>query len=195
MASLGSYRRLVCLVRDQLSDRGQDIAPSRPWILRSVLSPRYLGSETGRQRPSRKSAAAASHAAGRGVGESSSPLSMSLAPGAARSALPLVAVRNGDSAGDPVGLVAATPITPSGYGASGRVRRDHVFETFGREITQQELDHLARPLFRGLAPNTLATILWRSPEHLAMLRSHTAPHVTYAEAWEARAAGRAARGR
>lgn len=95
------------------------------------------------------------------------------------------------------GLVSATPINPSGNGPGRDVFVETMyFETFGREPTQRELDHLTRRLGRTVSTITLATYLWDSPEHRMMMRSSPQdPHsVTFLEAYRiAYARGLAAR--
>ena len=196
MASFRSYQRLVWLfgiswLIGVVEARGQSTMDAQKRSFARLLARGDRDSAA----DARRSTAAAARAVGRGVGASHSPLSMSVAPGIARSTLPFLAVRNRASSDDFDGLGPVTPVNPSGFGAGRDAFVETMYyETFGREIKQRELDHLARPLFRGMDPNTLATILWRSPEHRAMLRSHQAHADRFAEAYrEALASGRAAR--
>jgi hypothetical protein len=106
------------------------------------------------------------------------------APRFARSALSLFAGAKRSSSAFIDGLSAATPVTPSGFG----VGRDafvetFYFETFGREISQAELDRISGAIAHGAHPMTVASALWDSPEHRALVKSHSAPAFTFAEAY------------
>jgi hypothetical protein len=153
----------------------------------------------------RRSTAAATRAVGRDAGASRQPLPVSGARGAARSTLPSLAVRRRASSSNADGLSPVTPVNPSGYGFGRDAFVEFMyFETFGIGPSQRELDRLTKLLAGGMSPNTLATALWRSPEHLAILRSQHGTGLTYAEAyryamgagWTARSAHQSAsRGR
>jgi hypothetical protein len=78
------------------------------------------------------------------------------------------------------GTAPATPVMPSGFGAG----RDAYIEALypgmlGRDVTQSDLDYWSGVLASGRSPNVVATLIWRSPEHRALLRTHTSPGVPY----------------
>ena len=82
------------------------------------------------------------------------------------------------------GLDAASPPQPSGVGPGRDAFVDSIFEsTFGRDPTQQELDHLSRLLAHGLSAHTLLVTLWESPEHRKLQEEGLAPHLTIHEAY------------
>ena len=79
---------------------------------------------------------------------------------------------------DPVGTPAATPIVPSGYGTG----RDGFVESLyrdilGRQIIQSELDYWARVLATGVSPESVAELIWASPEHRRLVQSGKAPGI------------------
>jgi hypothetical protein len=77
-----------------------------------------------------------------------------------------------------LGVVAATVVTPSGFGSG----RDAFVETLyaeilGRGPIQSELDYWARILAGGVHANVVAEDIWKSQEHKSLVRSGDAPNI------------------
>lgn len=104
--------------------------------------------------------------------------------------------RKPPQASDFNGLAAASPLAPSGHGVGRDSFVEAMYkETFGRAAKHRELDRLTKMLAFGMRPETLALILWRSPEHRALRRARDAPTVPFDRAYRnAMAAGWQARG-
>ncbi|HZW30768.1 MAG TPA: hypothetical protein VFF52_08685 [Isosphaeraceae bacterium] len=115
--------------------------------------------------------------------------------GASRDAFSHAARRRRHQASDFDGLAAASPLAPSGYGVGRDAFVETMYEeTFGRAAKHRELDRLTKMLAFGMSPQTLALILWRSPEHRALRRAGRAPTIPFGRAYRnAMAAGWQAR--
>jgi hypothetical protein len=107
-------------------------------------------------------------------------------PAATRNATRAVAARL-TRARDPFnGFEPGTPyLVPSGFGVGRDGFVDGFYElAFGRDITQQELDHLSRILASGVSPQALAAALWNSPERKLLVREGLVPNVTFKQAYQ-----------
>jgi len=160
MTSFGKHCTIMCLLGAAcLIGSAEARAQSRDDAQKRAFAELLARRAKASQAESRREIAAASRTARRTAETTSLARSTAV--------LPRIAV----SAVSSTGLPPATPLVPSGFGAGrdGFVET-YYFQVLGRYPMQSELDYWSGVLARGVAPNVVSTIIWRSQEHRSLVR-------------------------
>jgi hypothetical protein len=87
--------------------------------------------------------------------------------------------------GESLGMAAATPVNPSGYGTGRDAFVESLYpQILGRNAQQNEVDYWSRALARGGPPEAVAQLIWNSREHRSLIRNHEAPGIPFTTAYQ-----------